>query len=326
MILFDVWKNLLRDAGVSQVRFGAGQEILESELNELQTLFDLKLAKVLGILGSAYVGGSFSVSGGNLVIENGFFSVGGRIAQVDRATTPLRPNSRYVLRIYQRKADHESVLRLYGNRDGESVNNHILDPRYNQLLSVRMTWDWRLETITMGEAINDSGDIDILNMLDGDSPTTATPTLVIAHTYGLSDPPVIDDVIISDRVMENNVVNQVIKNDLAAHKVDPEAHEDRFRVHELKFTSIHEIIATFPEQFASLQSQIDWIIYMLESGRFGGGCNCGNSCGDGCCEEGGEDGERYPIVDNEFDFVFDDINDWIIRRGVWNEDMRRVEC
>ena len=181
MVFFDVRNNLDQDAGVSQVRFGAGQEILETELNELQTLFDLKLAKLISAtMGNAYVNGSVTVENENLVISEGFLFVGGRVAQIDRAETPLRPDSRYVLRIYERMVDGQDKLRSFGNRDGENVPNHIVDPRYNQPLSRRMTWDWRLETISNNEIINSSGNVDILNPLASDVATTATPTVTVA--------------------------------------------------------------------------------------------------------------------------------------------------
>ena len=204
MVFFDVRDNLNQDAGVSQVRFGAGQEILETELNELQTLFDLKLAKLISAtMGNAYVNGSVTVENGNLVISEGFLFVGGRVAQIDRAETPLRPDSRYVLRIYERMVDGQDSLRGFGNRGGENVPNHIVDPRYNQPLSRRMTWDWRLETIPIDEVINQSGHIDVLNPLASDVATTATPTVTVATS--VSDVTTVEGI----DVNHNEVISKV---------------------------------------------------------------------------------------------------------------------
>ena len=230
MVHFDVRNNIQHDAGVSQVVFGAGQEILETELNELQTLFDLKLAKLVSaIVGNAYVDGSITVENGNLVISGGFLFVGGRIAQIDRAETLIMPNSRYVLRIYERMIINEQdTLHSLGNRNGETVPNHIVDPRFNQPLSRRATWDWRLETIPYSDCINESDKIDILNPLASDEPTVDTPTVVIARSGGISKPPTLDEVIINQNgVISKATLSQLIEQ-LEKHNTNLQAHENQF--------------------------------------------------------------------------------------------------
>jgi len=215
MIFFDVWHNKTHDTGLSQVRFGAGQEILEIELNEMQTLADLKLAKVVTALaGNCYIDGSISVNDGNLVITGGYVFIGGRIAQINSAYVPVTANQRYVLRIYQRVVTEQDALRETGNRAGDVVENHIIDPRYSQPLSRRIQWEWALESISLTEVINESCNIDILNPL-GTTPTTATPTLVIATSGEISStPPTINDITINNNKAINRALNSVELSDV----------------------------------------------------------------------------------------------------------------
>jgi len=168
MVTYDRNTNLQSDPGFARVKFGAGQQLLETELNELQVLNDLKMGRLItAVVGNALIGSDIYADkdAGKLYVSGGFAFVGGRSAQIGDMSCELIPGSKIILQIHEREVTENDSLREHGNIDKSApiVANSIMDLRYNVPMSHRTVWEYELRPVPDDGDINDLEISDIIN-------------------------------------------------------------------------------------------------------------------------------------------------------------------
>lgn len=133
---FDKYSNYNENTSFSSIVFGAEKPILEVELNELQQIFDSKIAKICSVLGAGFypiVDGNVvlssttvTVSGGIIVTSNGQLAVINESCSVTVSTS----NPYVYFEVSEIDVTKDTELRAYGNTSGTVIDNTIQDSRF----------------------------------------------------------------------------------------------------------------------------------------------------------------------------------------------------
>ena len=187
-IYYDKNSNLpSTDTGVSRVKFGAGQEILETELNEVQILSDLKLGRLIaGLVGNCFLGTEITISGTTVTLKGGYACIAGRIVPIKKTgvSTTVTTNTKLCLYIKEAEVYEGTALKENGFSGGATVPNYLIDSRYGTPLSRRTAWEVYFESLPSTSSVNESADPDVLNtaMLNVDlRGASVMPKLIIAN-------------------------------------------------------------------------------------------------------------------------------------------------
>lgn len=146
---FSKMSNWNHESGVSMVRFGADAPITEMELNEMQLIQNdrrKELVKYL-ITNGLSKEGTISFASGTLTIQNKHAFVDGYHVFIDSASVSVANGQTVYLNVFEQTTVGPSdTLKKYGNVNGTTIPNYIMDTRYNQEISKRVVVAYELST------------------------------------------------------------------------------------------------------------------------------------------------------------------------------------
>lgn len=146
---FSKMSNWNPESGVSMVRFGADAPITEMELNEMQLIQNdrrRELVKYL-ITNGLSKEGTISFTSGTLTIQNKHAFVDGYHVFIDSASVSVANGQTVYLNVFEQTTVGPSdTLKKYGNVNGTTITNYIMDSRYNQEISKRVVVAYELST------------------------------------------------------------------------------------------------------------------------------------------------------------------------------------
>lgn len=146
---FSKMSNWNPESGVSMVRFGADAPITEMELNEMQLIQNdrrKELVKYL-ITNGLSKEGTISFTSGTLTIQNKHAFVDGYHVFIDSASVSVANGQTVYLNVFEQTTVGPSdTLKKYGNVNGTTITNYIMDSRYNQEISKRVVVAYELST------------------------------------------------------------------------------------------------------------------------------------------------------------------------------------
>lgn len=132
---FDKYSNYSKDTSFSSVLFGSEKPVLEVELNEMQQILNVKIARVLKALGTKVlflVKPTGNVSQKKLTLNNTlvFEESGGYVIEIDTATITYSSVLKEIyLRLEEVDVGYADTLHSYGNTGGVAIVNPIKDSR-----------------------------------------------------------------------------------------------------------------------------------------------------------------------------------------------------
>ena len=192
MSSFDKYSNYTEDTSFSSVVFGAEKPVLEVELNELQQIIDSKIKRITGVLGSCIVplsngSISYSSSAKKLTISKCvIITESGLTAFIDYLYVSISAGEVYI-KVQEIEVDSTSILKEYGNTDGNTITNTIIDSRFNMETTKRKIVVY---TIMNGSAVPSDTDTEKYVRVGKLYGTTFTPNSITGiHRYALLDSP-----------------------------------------------------------------------------------------------------------------------------------------
>lgn len=146
---FSKLSNYNPDSGVIAVRYAADAPLTEVELNEIQLIQNAKRKELVKyfVKDGLSKDGTIKVANGVLRIENKHAFVDGYHVFIDSANINVSNGQSVYLNVYENQlVGPNDVLKKYGNVQGATIDNYIMDARYNQEISKRIVLCYELGT------------------------------------------------------------------------------------------------------------------------------------------------------------------------------------
>ena len=137
-----------KEANFSSILFGADAPLLETELNELQSILLEKIRdSVRAGFGDGIIKtGEVSYDGTNFTMSDFLAVVDGDIFYVSTLTIKASNGQKIYLTVKEEEVNYQSNLKKYGNEQETTIYNHMLDVRVNQETSKRHLMTYNLTT------------------------------------------------------------------------------------------------------------------------------------------------------------------------------------
>lgn len=152
--------NYDKTSGTIAVRYGADAPITEMELNEMQLIQNQKRAELISFLfsngfTSDDISGSITYESGILTITNKRVFLDGYIFYIDNASIEVSNGQTAYLNVFEKQhVGVDDTLKKYGNENGVTIENYLMDDRYNQEISQRIVLAYELSTTQRADAIS----------------------------------------------------------------------------------------------------------------------------------------------------------------------------
>ena len=151
-----------KEANFSSILFGADAPLLETELNELQSILLEKIRDSVraGFRDGIIKTGEVSYDGTNFTMSDFLAVVDGDIFYISTLTIKASNGQKIYLTVKEEEVNYQSTLKKHGNRQETNIVNHMLDVRVNQETTRRYVITYDLTTskpkkgIEIGEIIN----------------------------------------------------------------------------------------------------------------------------------------------------------------------------
>ena len=151
--------NYDKTSGTIAVRYGADAPITEMELNEMQLIQNQKRAELISFLfsngfTSDDISGSIAYENGTLTITNKRVFLDGYTFYIDNASIEVSDGQTAYLNVFEKVITPSDTLKKYGNENGVTIENYLMDDRYNQEISQRIVLAYELSTTQRADAIS----------------------------------------------------------------------------------------------------------------------------------------------------------------------------
>ena len=137
---FEKRSNYNKDAGVVQVKIGFEKPVLEVELNEMQEIQRQRVKDVIQAVvpNGVLHGGTYTYSNGIFKIQEVTAIIEGEIIYIPSLQISAENDDIIYIRVWEKEITATTVMRAYGNEQGEVIPNYIVDRRVGQETSRRI--------------------------------------------------------------------------------------------------------------------------------------------------------------------------------------------
>jgi len=147
---FEKRSNYNKDAGVVQVKIGFEKPVLEVELNEMQEIQRQRVKDVIQAVvpNGVLHGGTYTYSNGIFKIQEVTAIIEGEIIYIPSLQISAENDDIIYIRVWEKEITATTVMRAYGNEQGEVIPNYIVDSRVGQETSRRIVLAYDLAKST----------------------------------------------------------------------------------------------------------------------------------------------------------------------------------
>lgn len=137
---FEKRSNYNKDAGVVQVKIGFEKPVLEVELNEMQEIQRQRVKDVIQAVvpNSVLHGGTYTYSNGIFKIQEVTAIIEGEIIYIPNLQISAGNDDIIYIKVWEKEITATTVMKAYGNEQGEVIPNYIVDSRVGQETSRRI--------------------------------------------------------------------------------------------------------------------------------------------------------------------------------------------
>jgi hypothetical protein len=137
---FEKRSNYNKDAGVVQVKIGFEKPVLEVELNEMQEIQRQRVKDVIQAVvpNGVLHGGTYTYSNGIFKIQEVTAIIEGEIIYIPNLQISAGNDDIIYIRVWEKEITATTVMKAYGNEQGEVIPNYIVDSRVGQETSRRI--------------------------------------------------------------------------------------------------------------------------------------------------------------------------------------------
>lgn len=137
---FEKRSNYNKDAGVVQVKIGFEKPVLEVELNEMQEIQRQRVKDVIQAVvpNGVLHGGTYTYSNGIFKIQEVTAIIEGEIVYIPSLQISAGNDDIIYIRVWEKEVTATTVMKAYGNEQGEVIPNYIVDSRVGQETSRRI--------------------------------------------------------------------------------------------------------------------------------------------------------------------------------------------
>lgn len=137
---FEKRSNYNKDAGVVQVKIGFEKPVLEVELNEMQEIQRQRVKDVIQAVvpNGVLHGGTYTYSNGIFKIQEVTAIIEGEIIYIPSLQISAGNDDIIYIKVWEKEITATTVMKAYGNEQGEVIPNYIVDSRVGQETSRRI--------------------------------------------------------------------------------------------------------------------------------------------------------------------------------------------
>ena len=137
---FEKRSNYNKDAGVVQVKIGFEKPVLEVELNEMQEIQRQRVKDVIQAVvpNGVLHGGTYTYSNGIFKIQEVTAIIEGEIVYIPSLQISAENDDIIYIKVWEKEITATTVMKAYGNEQGEVIPNYIVDSRVGQETSRRI--------------------------------------------------------------------------------------------------------------------------------------------------------------------------------------------
>lgn len=152
---FEKRSNYNKDAGVVQVKIGFEKPVLEVELNEMQEIQRQRVKDVIQAVvpNSVLHGGTYTYSNGIFKIQEVTAIIEGEIVYIPSLQISAGNDDIIYIRVWEKEITATTVMKAYGNEQGEVIPNYIVDSRVGQETSRRIVLAYDLVKSTESDGV-----------------------------------------------------------------------------------------------------------------------------------------------------------------------------
>lgn len=152
---FEKRSNYNKDAGVVQVKIGFEKPVLEVELNEMQEIQRQRVKDVIQAVvpNSVLHGGTYTYSNGIFKIQEVTAIIEGEIIYIPSLQISAGNDDIIYIRVWEKEITATTVMKAYGNEQGEVIPNYIVDSRVGQETSRRIVLAYDLVKSTESDGV-----------------------------------------------------------------------------------------------------------------------------------------------------------------------------
>lgn len=152
---FEKRSNYNKDAGVVQVKIGFEKPVLEVELNEMQEIQRQRVKDVIQAVvpNGVLHGGTYTYSNGIFKIQEVTAIIEGEIIYIPSLQISAGNDDIIYIRVWEKEITATTVMRAYGNEQGEVIPNYIVDSRVGQETSRRIVLAYDLVKSTESDGV-----------------------------------------------------------------------------------------------------------------------------------------------------------------------------
>lgn len=152
---FEKRSNYNKDAGVVQVKIGFEKPVLEVELNEMQEIQRQRVKDVIQAVvpNGVLHGGTYTYSNGIFKIQEVTAIIEGEIIYIPNLQISAGNDDIIYIKVWEKEITATTVMRAYGNEQGEVIPNYIVDSRVGQETSRRIVLAYDLVKSTESDGV-----------------------------------------------------------------------------------------------------------------------------------------------------------------------------
>ena len=152
---FEKRSNYNKDAGVVQVKIGFEKPVLEVELNEMQEIQRQRVKDVIQAVvpNGVLHGGTYTYSNGIFKIQEVTAIIEGEIIYIPSLQISAENDDIIYIKVWEKEITATTVMRAYGNEQGEVIPNYIVDSRVGQETSRRIVLAYDLVKSTESDGV-----------------------------------------------------------------------------------------------------------------------------------------------------------------------------
>lgn len=152
---FEKRSNYNKDAGVVQVKIGFEKPVLEVELNEMQEIQRQRVKDVIQAVvpNGVLHGGTYTYSNGIFKIQEVTAIIEGEIIYIPNLQISAGNDDIIYIKVWEKEVTATTVMKAYGNEQGEVIPNYIVDSRVGQETSRRIVLAYDLVKSTESDGV-----------------------------------------------------------------------------------------------------------------------------------------------------------------------------
>ena len=152
---FEKRSNYNKDAGVVQVKIGFEKPVLEVELNEMQEIQRQRVKDVIQAVvpNGVLHGGTYTYSNGIFKIQEVTVIIEGEIIYIPSLQISAENDDIIYIKVWEKEITATTVMKAYGNEQGEVIPNYIVDSRVGQETSRRIVLAYDLVKSTESDGV-----------------------------------------------------------------------------------------------------------------------------------------------------------------------------